>query len=326
MLFDEQGKAKARFIKDSPNYCYGKMNKRDEILKVYSKVKKVFPFKGYMDCKIEKYLNIASIILSEVPRGSKILDLGCGACDLTAILAMLGYDTIGLDDLRDPWHLIGRNRERIINFAKEMGIKLIIEPIETAKLEENHYDCVLLIDILEHSLNPRTLLNKAIATLKVNGLLLIETSNCAALAKRIMLLLGKWRSPSVNFIYFNNLGIYRGHVREYTVSELKWMLKQSGLVDIKVRMTNHEIKSLICERKGIYKIIPRFYDLLSNIYPNFRDTVLIYGRKPKDWKYVSDEEAFILLKRYYQHLVKYNLDNESDEAILLKIKAMSEPA
>jgi len=126
----------------------------------------------------------------------------------------------GLDDFKDPWHLIGRNRDRITNFAKEMGIRLVNEPIESAKLEEGYFDCVLLIDIIEHSLNPRILLNRAISALKVGGLLPIETPNCVVLAKRVMLLVGKSSNPSVYFIYFN-IGAYRGHVREYTVSELR---------------------------------------------------------------------------------------------------------
>jgi|YelNatPaOPRAMG01_1025707.scaffolds.fasta_scaffold03649_10 2-polyprenyl-3-methyl-5-hydroxy-6-metoxy-1,4-benzoquinol methylase len=152
-------------------------------------VKERFPFKGYMDCNMVKYITISEIILKEVPKGSRVLDIGCGPCDLTAILSKLGYSMTGIDDLRDPWHLIGRNRDRIKAFAKEMDIQLINESIESVKLEENTFDAVLLIDILEHSLNPRTLLNRAISALKVNGLLLIETPNSVSLAKRILSLM-----------------------------------------------------------------------------------------------------------------------------------------
>jgi len=115
-------------------------------------------------------LVIPNIVLSEVAEGSRILDLGCGPYDLTAILSKLGYDMTGIDDLIDPWHLIGRNRDRIKAFAKEMGIHLINEPIESVKLEENTFDAVLLIDIIEHSLNPRILLTRGISMLKPNGL------------------------------------------------------------------------------------------------------------------------------------------------------------
>jgi SAM-dependent methyltransferase len=288
------------------------------IQEAFIEVKESFPFKGYMDCKLIKYIAISDIILTEVPKGSRILDIGCGPCDLTAILSKLGYSMTGIDDLRDPWHLIGRNRDRIKAFAKEMDIQLINEPIESARLEENAFDAVLLIDVIEHSLNPRTLLNRAISALKANGLLLIETPNSVALVKRVLSLMGKSSYPSVGFIYFN-VGMYRGHVREYTVSELEYMLKQNGIMSVKVKMANSATKSLICESRGFRKTLLKLYDLTSDILPNLRDTIIIFGRKPENWKPLDDLIAFRNLKNYYKHLVEYNLDNEDDDSIASRI-------
>lgn len=92
-----------------------------------------------MDGKESKYLRISQIILKELPFGSKILDIGCGPCDLTAIIAKLGYNLTGIDDLKDPWHLIGNNRKRIKDFAEKIGIKLIILPIERVELPEKKF-------------------------------------------------------------------------------------------------------------------------------------------------------------------------------------------
>jgi len=288
------------------------------IQEAFIEVKKRFPFKGYMDCKLIKYITISDIILTEVPKGSRVLDIGCGPCDLTAILSKLGYSMTGIDDLRDPWHLIGRNRDRIKAFAKEMGISLINEPIESVKLKENTFDASLLIDILEHSLNPRTLLNRAISALKANGLLLIETPNSLALAKKALLLIGKSNYPDVRFIYFN-IGMYRGHVREYTVSELKHICEQSGIMKVKVKLINSTTKSSICESRGFRKTFSKLYDLTSAILPNLRDTIIIFGRKPEDWKPLDDLIALKFLKSCYKHLVKYNIDNEGDDSLVSKI-------
>jgi len=295
----------------------------ERIYEAFLEVKKEFPFKGYMECKLRKYLVISSLILKSVPLGSKILDVGCGPCDLTAILAKLGYSLTAIDDLRDPWHLMGKNRERIKNFAGEMGIELINEPIESVKLEENSFDAALLIDILEHSLNPRLLLNHVISSLKHGALLLIETPNSAALVKRIRILIGKSNYPSVHFIYFN-VGAYRGHVREYTISELKYMLKVSGLTGIKAKLTNTETYSLICESKGLKKLIVNLYNLASTSIPVFRDTILIYGKKPKNWRPIDELTALQNLKKYYSHLTKYNLDNEPDDILIDKLRVSRE--
>lgn len=281
-------------------------------------VKEVFPFKGYMDGKESKYLHLIKIVLREVPSGSKILDCGCGPCDLTAILARLGYVMVGVDDLRDPWHLIGDNIRRIKDFAKELGITLIIEPIEKVQLNQNSFDAVLMVDILEHHLTPRILFNRALSLLKPKRLLLIETPNAAMLAKRLLLLLGKSNYQDVNFLFYN-VGTYRYHVREYTVQEVNKVLRLIGLNHVKVETSNHGIHEIVMEARGFKRFIARTYTLLSNIYPSFRSTIIAYGRKPEDWKPITDLEAFKSLKNIYPHLVKYNLDGESDEEMVERL-------
>lgn len=288
-----------------------------KIHEAFLEVKREFPFNDYMACKLPKYLVISSLILTMVPQGSKILDVGCGPCDLTAILAKLGYRMTGIDDLSDPWHLIGRNRERIKNFASKIGINLINKPIELAELDS--FDVVLLIDILEHSLNPRLLLNRAISAIKAEGLLFIETPNSVALAKRILLLMGKSNHPNVDFIYFN-VGAYRGHIMEYNTSELKKLLKLSGLINVEVKLTNSMTFSLYCESKGFRRLIIRFYDLISSsLYPNFRDTILIWAKKPRDWSPIDDLKAIENLKNPYPQIVKYNLENEPSNTLVDKL-------
>ncbi|MEM1558365.1 MAG: hypothetical protein QXG12_07220 [Thermoproteota archaeon] len=74
------------------------------------------------------------------------------------------------------------------------------------------------------------------------------------------------------------------------------------------------------EARGFKRFIARTYYLLSNIYPSFRSTIIAYGRKPENWKPITDLEAFKSLKNIYPHLVKYNLNGESDEEIVEKLR------
>ena len=74
-------------------------------------MRKIFPFPGYMGNKLNKHTAIISEIMKESPLGSKILSIGSGPCDLEAILSKLGYNITAIDDLKDHWHLIGKNRE-----------------------------------------------------------------------------------------------------------------------------------------------------------------------------------------------------------------------
>jgi len=105
---------------------------------------------------------------------------------------------------------------------------------------------------------------------------LIKTPNSVALAKRLLPLVGKPNYPNVRFIYFN-VGTYRGHVREYTVSELEYMLEQSGITRLKAKILRKFLK---------------MYDLISTIVPNLRDTILTFRRRPESWKPLDDLIAF----------------------------------
>jgi 2-polyprenyl-3-methyl-5-hydroxy-6-metoxy-1,4-benzoquinol methylase len=297
-----------------------KMEKiKNEIEQAFLDIQEEFPFgKEYMDGKLNKYIAIVSQIMKEKTRGSKILSIGSGPCDFEAILSKLGYNVTAIDDLNDQWHLIGKNKERIKDFANRLNIKLINQSAGSLKIKSNYFDVVLLIDIVEHLHNsPRELLNDSISSLEPDGLLIIETPNAVALIKRLKILFGKTNQISANFIYWN-IGEYRSHVREYTQTELKQLFKYQNLISINSKMLNTMIDIVEVENAHLFKkITVKFYKSASNLYPNFRDTILISGKKPKNWH--QTDVSIEKFKKYYSHLEKYNLDNEPDEVIISKI-------
>lgn len=290
---------------------------KNKIVQAFLEMRKKFPFGGgYVSDAVNKYIAIASQIMKDYPPGSKILSIGSGPCDLEAMLSILGYSITAIDDLKDPWHLIGKNRERIKDFAKQMNIELIIQSAGSPQLKENYFDVVLLVDVMPHlSGSPRELLNYSISLLKPDGLLLIETANAAALFNRVSLLFGKSDSADIDFFYWN-IGKYRGHVKEYTRYELKYVLSHHNLNSIDSRMMNIMI-DMVKSRNFLKKIVVKMYKLICRLYPNFRDVMLFSGKKPKDW--LPTDNSIKTLKKYYPHIEKYNLDNEPDEVLINKI-------
>lgn len=79
-------------------------------------------FGGYLDHTSLSCANIAFAVARRLPAGSSILGFGCGPCDKTATLALLGYRCSAIDDLNDAWHLEPGNRGPIASFAAGMGI------------------------------------------------------------------------------------------------------------------------------------------------------------------------------------------------------------
>ena len=291
-------------------------NIKNQVTQAFLKVRGTFPFPEYMDNKLNKYIAIISQIMKEYPSGSKILSIGSGPCDLEAILSKLGYDITAIDDLKDQWHLIGKNIERIKDFAGQWT-KLISQSAGSSQLKENYFDVVLVIDIIEHlHRSPRELLNYSISSLKTGGLLLIETPNAVHLVNRFKVLLGKSNQTNANFFYWN-IGEYRSHVREYTRSELKEILSYHNLEAVDSKMNNTAVE-MVEDQSFPRKVILNAYKLISGLYPNFRATILISGKKPKNWSPTSN--SIDNFKKYYSHIRKYNLDNEPDEVLINKME------
>jgi SAM-dependent methyltransferase len=230
----------------------------------------------------------------------------------------LNYSVTAVDDLSDQWHLIGNNRQRIINFAKQFNIDLIVQSAEISQLKENYFDVVLLIDIVEHlQETPRELLNTAIAFLKINGLIIIEVPNTADLKNRISVLFGKSNQVNIRFIFWN-IGKYRSHFREYTESELLEIMSYYKLKDINVKMLNLRTDMIYKSTTPIIKKIPiLLYKIISEIYPNFRDTIIASGNKPQDWAPI--QISINNFKKCYDLIDRYNLDNFPDDVLINQI-------
>jgi len=277
------------------------------LTEAYQQVQKTNPFPGQMDKKLGKYSEIVGEVRGAAAAGSNILSIGAGVCEVEAILSVLGYNVTAVDDLSDIWHLLGRNKERIINFAESHDVKLIVKPFEEAGLQQQ-YDVVMLIDVLEHILfSPRELLNKVLECLKPGGALIVETPNSARLYYRLRQLLGKPNYIDLEGFYWS-VGPYRYHLKEYTAEELRTMMRLQGLTDIRVRSYNVATK-LIDPEDELHGVALKLYDLVSGVCPGFRDTLMATGVKPGDWKSVEADLEKII--RYRPELMRYNLDNQS---------------
>jgi SAM-dependent methyltransferase len=128
------------------------------------------------------------------------------------------------------------------------------------------YDLIVCMEVLEHLYTPPSaVLEFLSAMLKPAGLIFITTPNAAWLKNRIKLLYGK--NP---FEMLTTDRSHMGHVREYTLGELKAASAAAGLSAIKT------------ERKGLYyfsSLKDRFYSRLAEIHPSLRRTLVLIARK-----------------------------------------------
>lgn len=241
----------------------------------------VFPFAGYISEQRDSIVNIARTVHKHVPAGGRILDFGCGPGDKTTVLAAMGYECTGCDDLSDPWHLSGDNRGTITRFLLSRGVDFRLTGADCelpAGVTSKRYDLVLLCDVLEHlHSSPRRLLVSLAGLLKNEGLLLITVPNAANLRKRFSLLAGKTNLPPFDQYYFHPEAQWRGHVREYVRDDLERMAKHLCMTIVELRSCHHMLRRLPI----LWRLPYRAGTLLC---PGVRDTWVAVFQKPSGWR------------------------------------------
>jgi SAM-dependent methyltransferase len=256
-------------------------------------LKAKFPFGDkYVEGHIEAYHTISFTAMKYLKEGSKILDFGAGPCDKVAILQTLGFQTFSFDDYSDYWHKQEDNFQKIEDFAKVMGVSLTsFQKDGYLPFEKNSFDMVMMHDVLEHLHNsPRELLNDLIELLKPNGYLFLTVPNAVNIRKRLHVLFGKTNLPAFDSFYWYP-GDWRGHIREYVEDDLEKLVSYLGLSKIELKSCHHMSFKIPSILRGVYK-------LSTIIFPGWRDTWLLLGRKTKDWvpkRDLSDSEK---LKMY----------------------------
>lgn len=110
------------------------------------------------------------LVLQEMPKNGEILDIGCGDISLLKSIRNLS-PRAGLTGL--DWHFGPRLEES----ANAMNIQTITGTIENADLPENHYDVILMNQLIEHVWDVDAVLSICKRALKPGGILSIETPN-----------------------------------------------------------------------------------------------------------------------------------------------------
>jgi SAM-dependent methyltransferase len=272
----------------------------DEAIK---RVADEFPFKGFapLENKIKgAYSNIAETALRYLSPGAKVLDIGCGPCDKTAVLQFLGFHCSAYDDLQDHWHNIPGNREKIISFANRCGIDLKLSNGQVLPFEKNSFDMIMLHDILEHLHDsPCDLLNDLLELSKPEGLLFVTVPNLVNIRKRMYVLFGKTNLPSYEDYYWYP-GSWRGHIREYVKNDLVKLSEYLNLELLELKGCDHMLQKLP-------SIVRPAYLLLTSIFPGWKDSWSLIARKKQDWSAKKNlppnELTRILVKNaYYDYM------------------------
>jgi len=143
-----------------------------------------------------------------------VLDVGCGEGFMASELRGAGNRVVGIDSL--PAASARDALEQYVSADLDQGIGPAI-----ADLGGRKYDCVLLLDVLEHLRRPDVMLRDCHAVIKDRGRLIVSLPNVANITVRIALLLGR-------FTYTERGILDRTHLRFFTWRSARALLEENG--------------------------------------------------------------------------------------------------
>jgi len=164
------------------------------------------------------YYQVQSVL--ENARGNSLLDIACGDGKLTAKFCEKFKRVVGVDASGSH---IRRARK---NCPKAEFYESLIENFE---LKEK-FDTVVILDLLEHVINPVAVLKKSASFLKKDGILIVHVPNALAVNRIIAKIMGTLSNEYELSPFDKKIA---GHRRSYDMNLLLKDIKKAGLRAVK---------------------------------------------------------------------------------------------
>jgi 2-polyprenyl-3-methyl-5-hydroxy-6-metoxy-1,4-benzoquinol methylase len=152
----------------------------------------------------------ARALRRELQPGARVLDVGCGRGILLATLKNRGFSVVGTQ-LSVP---AARHIER------QYGIDVFVGELPEARFEPASFDAVVILHVLEHTVNPAAYLEMAGKLLKPGGLLLVEVPNAGSFTARV---------SGINWLHWD----LPRHLHHFAPASLNTLLEESGFAVIR---------------------------------------------------------------------------------------------
>jgi len=173
-------------------------------------------------------------LIEKYYKGGQILEVGATPCCLTFVLQRLGFPTKGLDIKPDDY----------LDFIQRHQLDVATCDVERERFPfpDEHFSLVLCNEVLEHlRYDPIRVMYEIGRVLRPDGFLILTTPNLFSLKNLWFLARGRGlaTTPYKAFKQFHDQG-YTGHVREYSLHELRDFVQNCGLQVVNSFHMNHD--------------------------------------------------------------------------------------
>lgn len=219
-----------------------------------------------------------SILCAQVPAGGCVVDVGGGIGLMSVGAAALGYNVTLMDDFSDEVNQ--KHPIESLGVHERYGVRVLsLNPLNASlDFGAASLDAVTSFDSMEHwHASPKAMFHKLIHALRPGGLFLLGVPNCVNLRKRLTLPfgIGKW---SLMEDWYDR-PVFRGHVREPDVEDLRYIARDLGLKDVKLLGRNW---AGYASRFGWVRVLVPYADWLLQLSPGLCSDIYLVGKKPSD--------------------------------------------
>ena len=156
----------------------------------------------------------------ELPPGSRVLDVGCGNGSVARRLSAQGYSVVGID-LAEAGIRIARECCPEGRFEVLAADRAILE-----NLDEEPFDLVYSIEVVEHLYDPRSYMAGCFAATKPGGRFICTTPYHGYLKNLSISIMGGWDKHA-------NPLADGGHIKLFSRKTLSELLRETGFSDLK---------------------------------------------------------------------------------------------
>jgi SAM-dependent methyltransferase len=197
------------------------------------------------------------------PRDWRVADLGSSRGVLSAKLAEKVAHVTSADVVRPP------------DAGAADAVELDLDGDFDRVLGKHQYDCVLVLDVLEHLKQPEEGVRKIAAILKPGGTLYASTGNIAFLVMRLSLFLGQFNYGKRGILDLT-------HTRLFTIYSFKKLLVNGGFRIKEVRGFGPPIRDMVGESQAL-RTVDATSGLLARLWPRlFAFSFLVVAEKAEE--------------------------------------------
>lgn len=225
--------------------------------------------------------------LKKIKNTGRLLDIGCATGFLLDEARKAGFEIHGIE----------LSRWAVDHASNKLGINTIRQGmLKEAMYPKSHFDVIILSDVIEHLLDPKSTLAEIRKILKPDGVICINTPDIDSLISKI--LKARW------------WGVKNAHLYYFTRKTLNKILHRTGFVPIKAKTHSRTftIKYIVDRLADYNKAIHKIFSFLTNnkienllINVNLGDQIEVYAKKARKLEYLDEPEEPVL------SLVKNNI-------------------